>query len=254
MIKLDKVVDEASLDKAVDIVSNVCGTCSFQTLCAPVALNEQDMQELNVVTKQSRRLRKGECLFRAGERFHSLFAVRTGFFKMIATTVDGRNQITGFFMSGELLGLDGICAKRYACNAVALEDSEVCELPFEHFKKTCTQYPHLHHHFYQMMSQEIVRSHEAMLALANMCAEERLIVFLLNLSYRLNIRGFSSNDFILRMSREEIGSYLGVKLETVSRMLSHFSQEGWIRVDHKHIQLLKPEILKRMVSGCQPEV
>jgi CRP/FNR family transcriptional regulator, anaerobic regulatory protein len=227
-----------------------CSNCSLRELCLPVGLNREEMSQLDAVIRQSRRIKRGEYLFRSGEAFKSLFAVRTGFFKTCVSSQDGREQVTGFLMSGELMGLDGISSNIHGCDAIALEDSEVCELPFPRMESLGRDIPSLQHHFFRLMSREIVRDQNVMLLLGNMKAEERLAAFLLNLSQRLAIRGFAANDFILRMSREEIGSFLGLKLETVSRTLSKFQQQGWISVDHKHIQLQQPDQLKTMISGC----
>ncbi len=226
-----------------------CTNCSLKELCLPIGLKEEDFKQLNSVIKQSRRIKKGEYLFHFGETFTSLFAIRTGFFKTSVNTQDGRNQVTGFFMSGELMGMDGISTNKYACDAVALEDSEVCEFATERLDELAKYLPKINMHFLRLMSREIVRDQNVMLLLGNMRAEERLAAFLLNLSDRLRTRGFAANDFILRMSREEIGSYLGLKLETVSRTLSRFNQEGIISVEHKHIRLLKPDMLQEMISG-----
>ncbi|MBM7063530.1 fumarate/nitrate reduction transcriptional regulator Fnr [Neisseria elongata] len=230
-------------------MKTLCSTCSLRELCLPVGLRPDEFEQLDTVIKQSHRLKKGEFLFRSGESFHSLYAIRTGFFKTTVASQDGRDQVTGFFMSGELIGMDGICTHSHSCDAVALEDSEVCELPFGHMEALSKEIPSIQTHFFRLMSREIVRDQGVMLLLGNMRAEERIAAFLLNLSQRLHHRGFAANDFILRMSREEIGSYLGLKLETVSRTLSRFHQEGLILVEHKHIRLLKPELLSQMVSG-----
>ena len=230
-------------------MKTLCSTCSLRELCLPVGLRPDEFEQLDTVIKQSHRLKKGEFLFRSGEFFHSLYAIRTGFFKTTVASQDGRDQVTGFFMSGELIGMDGICTHSHSCDAVALEDSEVCELPFGHMEALSKEIPSIQTHFFRLMSREIVRDQGVMLLLGNMRAEERIAAFLLNLSQRLHHRGFAANDFILRMSREEIGSYLGLKLETVSRTLSRFHQEGLIMVEHKHIRLLKPELLNQMVSG-----
>ncbi|MEN3029564.1 MULTISPECIES: fumarate/nitrate reduction transcriptional regulator Fnr [Chromobacterium] len=227
-----------------------CSSCSLRELCLPVGLNREEMSQLDTVIRQSRRLKRGEYLFHSGESFKSLFAVRTGFFKTCVASQDGREQVTGFQMSGELMGLDGISTGNHSCDAIALEDSEVCELPFNRMETLSRDIPSLQHHFYRLMSREIVRDQNVMLLLGNMKAEERIAAFLLNLSQRLSTRGFAANDFILRMSREEIGSFLGLKLETVSRTLSKFQQQGWIAVDHKHIQLVKVDDLKNLISGC----
>ena len=216
----------------------------------PVGFQEEDFNQIGAVLKQNRRVKRGEFLFHAGETFTSLFAIRTGFFKTAVSTQDGRDQVTGF-MSGELVGTDGICLGKYACDAVALEDSEVCELPFDQIDELSEKIPQLYLHVLRLMSREIVRNQTVMLLLGNMRAEERLAMFLLNLSDRLYVRGFAANDFILRMSREEIGSYLGLKLETVSRTLSKFKQDGLIDVEHKHIRILLPRDLQSLVSGCQ---
>ena len=226
-------------------MKTLCSTCSLRELCLPVGLRPDEFEQLDTVIKQSHRLKKGEFLFRSGESFHSLYAIRTGFFKTTVASQDGRDQVTGFFMSGELIGMDGICTHSHSCDAVALEDSEVCELPFGHMEALSKEIPSIQTHFFRL----IVRDQGVMLLLGNMRAEERIAAFLLNLSQRLHHRGFAANDFILRMSREEIGSYLGLKLETVSRTLSRFHQEGLIVVEHKHIRLLKPELLNQMVSG-----
>ena len=230
-------------------MKTLCSTCSLRELCLPVGLRPDEFEQLDTVIKQSHRLKKGEFLFRSGESFHSLYAIRTGFFKTTVASQDGRDQVTGFFMSGELIGMDGICTHSHSCDAVALEDSEVCELPFGHMEALSKEIPSIQTHFFRLMSREIVRDQGVMLLLGNMRAEERIAAVLLNLSQRLHHRGFAANDFILRMSREEIGSYLGLKLETVSRTLSRFHQEGLILVEHKHIRLLKPELLSQMVSG-----
>ncbi|MDF7676369.1 helix-turn-helix domain-containing protein [Neisseriaceae bacterium ESL0693] len=234
-----------------EIVQKLCDNCSLKILCMPVGLYQQELEDLNAIVRQSKRIRKGECLFRHGEPFTSMYAVRTGFFKTTIASLDGRDQVTGFFMSGEILGLEGICQGVHHCDATALEDSEVCELPFESLEEAGTRFPSLQAHFYKLMSQEIMRDQCQMLMLGNMRAEERLALFLINLSLRLSKRGFAANDFILRMSREAIGSFLGLKLETVSRTLSRFSQEGWIQVEHRHIKILRPEALQSLTHYDQ---
>lgn len=235
--------------KSIPLTSQ-CATCSFYELCTPVTLENGEFELLDAVERQSRRIKKGEYLFHAGEEFSSLFAVRTGFFKTTVTLQDGRDQVTGFFMSGEMMGMDGIGMNRYSCDAIALEDSEVCEVRLESLEEAGRRAPKINTHFFRLFSNEIVRDQGVMLLLGNMRAEERLAAFLLNLSQRLYSRGFAANDFILRMSREEIGSYLGLKLETVSRTLSKFHHEGLISVEHKHIKILDSQALKKMVSGC----
>ena len=150
-------------------MKTLCSTCSLRELCLPVGLMPNEFSQLDAVIRQSRRLKKGEYLFRAGEPFTSLFAIRAGFFKTTVASQDGRDQVTGFFMSGELIGMDGICSHIHSCDAVALEDSEVCELPFTHIEELGQDIPSLRSHFFRLMSREIVRDQGVMLLWA-ICA------------------------------------------------------------------------------------
>jgi CRP/FNR family transcriptional regulator len=188
-------------------------------------------------------------LFRAGDSFQSLYAVRTGFFKTCVSSEDGRDQVTGFQMAGELLGLDGISHDRHNCDAIALEDSQVCVIPFSQLEDLSRDFTPLQHQFHKIMSREIVRDHGMMLLLGSMRAEERLAAFLLNLTQRLQARGFSASSLILRMTREEIGSYLGLKLETVSRTFSKFQDDGLLEVKQRHIRILDEAGLRQLISS-----
>ena len=227
-----------------------CSNCNLRELCMPVGLNEEQLKRIDEVVAVRRKIKRGAALFRNGETFTSLYAIRTGFFKTCVATEDGRDQVTGFQMAGEIIGLDGIVNDHHTCDAVALEDAEVCVMPFDRIEELSREVTALQTHVHKIMSREIVREHGVMLLLGSMRAEERLAAFLLNLVQRLHARGFSQSELVLRMTREEIGSYLGLKLETVSRTLSKFHHEGLILVEHKHIQILEPQALKKMVSGC----
>ncbi len=178
----------------------------------------------------------------------SLYAVRTGFLKTCVLHDDGREQVAGFHMMGELLGMDAIGSGKHISDAIALEDSEVCEIPFAEFERLSRDMPALQQHFHRIMSREIARDYGVMLLLGSMRAEERLAAFLLNLSQRFAARGYSSTQFILRMTREEIGSYLGLKLETVSRAFSHFQNEEIISVQNKNIEIKDLERLRTLVG------
>ncbi|GLR13711.1 transcriptional regulator [Chitinimonas prasina] len=228
----------------------VCSSCSLQELCLPLGLAQEEMIQLDDAINQRMPVRRGEALFRLGDAFRSLYAVRTGFFKTVVVSEDGREQVTGFHMAGELMGLDAFGTDQHGCTAIALEDCEVCELPYHRLENLALEIPALNRHLYKLMSREIIRDQGAMLLLGNMRAEERLAVFLLNLSQRMAARGFSSRQFVLRMTREEIGSYLGMKLETVSRTFSRFQQDGWIKVQGKQIEVLDLAAIKQLVSGC----
>jgi CRP/FNR family transcriptional regulator, anaerobic regulatory protein len=232
---------------------NSCTNCSLRELCLPLGLSQDEMQELDTIITQARPIKRGEALYRAGEPFRSLYAIRLGFFKASVISEDGREQVTGFHMSGELMGMDAISTDVHTCDAIALEDSEVCELPFNDIEDLSREIPLLQRHFHKVMSREIVRDHGVMLLLGNMKAEERLAAFLLNLSQRFAIRGYSSSSFHLRMTREEIGSYLGLKLETVSRTLSKFQDQGFIKVQNRLIELENIDSLKRLLNTCHDE-
>lgn len=216
-------------------IRSSCATCSLRELCLPVGLNDHEIQLLGDIVSQKRKLYRGGYLYRSGLKFQSLFAIRRGFLKTCVLEEDGRQQVTGFHMTGELLGLDAISSEVHTCDAIALEDSEVCEIPFTKLEEISIIIPSLMRHFHKLMSREIVRDHNVMLLLGSMKAEERLASFLLNLSRRFSMRGYSESDFNLRMTREEIGSYLGLKLETVSRTFSKLQDENIISVKNKHI-------------------
>ncbi|HSI57653.1 MAG TPA: fumarate/nitrate reduction transcriptional regulator Fnr [Ideonella sp.] len=226
-----------------------CSSCNLRELCLPVGLAKQDLERLDALVATRRSVPRGDTLFRSGDSFQSLYAVRTGFFKTRVSSEDGRDQVTGFQMAGELLGLDGISNDRHACDAVALEDSQVCVIPFSQLEQLSREFTTLQHQFHKIMSREIVRDQGVMLLLGSMRAEERLAAFLLNLTQRLEARGFSGSALILRMTREEIGSYLGLKLETVSRTFSKFQDDGLLEVKQRHIRLLDAPGLQQLLSG-----
>jgi CRP/FNR family transcriptional regulator len=230
-------------------LKTACSSCSLRELCLPVGVSDEDMAKLDNLVFVRRSVKRGEYLFRAGDRFDSLYAARTGFFKTKLLLEDGREQVTGFHMAGELMGMDGIGTERHTCDAVALEDSEVCVIPFERLEGLSREMEALQHHFHKVMSREIVREHGVMMLLGSMRAEERLAAFLLNLSQRLSTRGYSPNEFNLRMTREEIGSYLGLKLETVSRVFSRFQEEGLIAVQQKNIRMVDAAGLRKLIGG-----
>ncbi|MGZ5034143.1 MAG: fumarate/nitrate reduction transcriptional regulator Fnr [Usitatibacter sp.] len=210
-----------------------CTSCNLRELCLPCGLNEPDTELLGDIVYTRKRLRRGESLYRAGGAFDSLYAVRSGFFKSSVVLEDGRDQVTGFHMAGEILGMDGIGTDCHNADVIALEDSEVCIIPYEHLVG-----PRLQRQLHKVMSRELVRDQGLMMLLGTMKAEERLAAFLLNLSQRFVARGFSPNEFHLRMTRDEIGSYLGLSLETVSRLFSRFQEDGHITVQQKHIRIL----------------
>ena len=225
-----------------------CSNCNLRELCMPLGLSTEEIDRLDHVVANRRKVKRGTALFRNGEKFSSLYAIRTGFFKTCVASEDGRDQVTGFQMAGEIIGLDGIVNEHHSCDAVALEDAEVCVMPFDRIEELSREINGLQRHVHKIMSREIVREHGVMLLLGSMRAEERLAAFLLNLVQRLHARGFSQSELILRMTREEIGSYLGLKLETVSRTFSKFVEDGIVEVKHRHVRILDTEALARLVN------
>lgn len=215
----------------------------------PVGLTDQDLTKLDQLVATRRKIKRGDTLFNNGDKFTSLYAIRTGFFKTALATEDGRDQVTGFQMAGEIIGLDGIVHDRHTCDAIALEDAEVCVMPFDRIEELSREVTALQSHVHKIMSREIVREHGVMLLLGSMRAEERVAAFLLNLVQRLHARGFSQSELVLRMTREEIGSYLGLKLETVSRTFSKFVEEGIVEVKQRHVRILNTQALQNLVNN-----
>ena len=232
-----------------ETIKVACSNCNVRELCMPIGLTIEELSRVDELVATRRAVKRGATLFRNGEKFTSLFAIRTGFFKTCVTTEDGRDQVTGFQMAGEIIGLDGIVNDQHTCDAIALEDAEVCVLPFDRIEEISREVNALQHHVHKIMSREIVREHGVMLLLGSMRAEERLAAFLLNLVQRLQARGFSKSELVLRMTREEIGSYLGMKLETVSRAFSKFSEDGMVEVKQRHVHIKDAEGLKRIINS-----
>ena len=228
-----------------------CAACSMHQICLPMGLGETDMDKLDKIIGRRRKVPRDGHLYRVGDPFTNLYAIRLGHFKTHQIHPSGNQQITGFQMAGELLGMDAISTDRHHCNAVALEDSEVCEIPFSRLESLFGDMPTLLHHFHRMMSQEITREQSVMLLLGNMRAEQRFAAFLVNLASRYSVRGYSSTSFQLRMTREEIGNYLGLTIESISRLLSKFKKQGWIKVANRELELLDSVTLKAVAAGTQ---
>ncbi len=227
-----------------------CSICNQRALCLPGMTEDTAIGRVDRLVSARRRIKRGEMLYRAGEPFKSVYAVRSGFFKTFAITDDGREQVTAFHMGGEMMGMDGVGGEHYRLHALALEDSEVCIVPFARLEELSCEVRSLQHQFHRLMSQEIVRGQFVML-LAGMRAEQRVAAFLLNLSQRFAARGYAANEFNLRMTREEIGNYLGLTLETVSRIFSRFQDSSHIEVQQKHVRLLDPGSLKKLLQQAQ---
>jgi CRP/FNR family transcriptional regulator len=229
----------------------VCSSCNLREICLPVGLTKTELDYIDRRMVASRRkVARGETLYQAGDRFESVYAVWTGFFKTCLASRDGRDQVTGFQMGGEIIGLDGIGTRRHEVDAVALENSQVCVIPFDDLELLSVEVPSLQSQFHRIMSREIVRNQGVMLLLGSMYAEERLAAFLLNLTHRLQARGFSASSVLLRMTREEIGSYLGLSIETISRTFSKFQSDGLLFVRNRQIRITDPVGLQHLLDGA----
>jgi CRP/FNR family transcriptional regulator len=218
--------------------ANKCSTCVLGQFCLPVGLNQEEIGKIDSLVTERVRLKKGDALYRQGDTLTAVYGIKFGTLKTEYTLPDGREQITGFHLPGEMLGLDGIGNNQYQSNAIALEDSEACIVKFNEFEILARQIPSLQHQFHRILSKELTQDQRHLLSLGSLRAEERLASFLLNFSDRLAARGYSPSEYHLRMSREEIGSYLGIQLETVSRLFSRFTESGLIQIKQRHIKLI----------------
>jgi CRP/FNR family transcriptional regulator len=226
-----------------------CSTCHLKDLCLPCGLAGDDVKRLDGLMFGRRKIKAGQTLYREGDKFQFIYAVRSGTFRSGLMLKDGREQVTGFHLAGEMMGLDGAAAGTHATAAYALEDAEVCAIPYAHLNELAASNTNMQNVVARLMSREIVREHSLMMLLASMNAEQRLAAFLLNISQRMKARGYSPTEFHLRMARAEIGSYLGMKIETVSRTFTSFQQQGLLEVDKKYIRILDMEGLARLVDA-----
>ena len=197
-----------------------------------------------------RRLVRGERLFRTGDPFVSIYIVRRGFFKTCMLDGDGREQVTGFFMTGDLLGLDGLAGVQHGVEAIALEESDVGRLPFALLEMASRENPAVYRELNAALAREIMRHHETMMLLGSMVAHERLAAFLLDMSRRFASRGYSASEFVLRMTRREIASFLGLQLETVSRLFSSLAKNGMVEVRNKHVRIVDAPGLERLLKAA----
>jgi CRP/FNR family transcriptional regulator len=225
-----------------------CASCALRHVCLPCELPSGDVTRFGEIARAKRRVTRGAPLFHAGDRFEFLHAVRSGAFKTVGVSRNGEEKVTGFHLSGELLGLEAISAGRHSYTAVALEDSEVCAIPFAALEQMSLTVPALQHRLFQVISGDISRDQGLMLLLGSMSAEQRLAAFLLSLSRRYERLGYAASRYTLRMTRDEIGNYLGLTLETVSRLFSRFQRDGLIGVHQREIEIRDAARLREIVG------
>lgn len=235
---------------ALGSAARSCSGCSMHQLCLPTGLNDCDTQRLDKIISR-RKIPRDSFLYRIGDRFTSLYAVRVGHFKSYQQNLAGDRQITGFQMKGDLLGMDAINTERYQCDALALEDSEVCEIPFQMLETLFAQMPTLLHHFHRTLSQEITNEQKIIMLLGNMRAEQRFAAFLVSLSMAYAARGYSATRFQLRMTREDIGNHLGLTIESISRMIAKMRRDVLIQVRQRDVEILDMPALIRLASGTE---
>ncbi|HET8712020.1 MAG TPA: fumarate/nitrate reduction transcriptional regulator Fnr [Spongiibacteraceae bacterium] len=226
-----------------------CSGCRLSTICLPIALQAPDIERLDAIVQRGRPLHKGEYVYREGQTFTSVYAVRAGTLKAFSTTDSGEEQVTGFYLPGEIFGMDGLGKNKYVSSAIALETSAICEIPFERLSELSIHIPSLQRHFFQLMSQEIAHDQQLLAQLGKNTAEQRIAALLLSISARNARRKLSATQFRLPMSRTDIGNYLGLTVETVSRIFSRFQKIGLIASDHRETELLNLEELLAIANG-----
>jgi len=225
-----------------------CGDCRLGELCLPIALDASEISRLDEIVKRGRALSKGDYLYREGDPFTAVYAIRAGSFKTFRTSVDGMEQVTGLYLPGEILGMDGISSNRHGSSAVALETGSFCEIPFHQLEDLSVRIPSLQGRFFRLMGQEIVKDQQMLTLVSSNAAEERVASLLLSISSRNHRRKLSSTQFRLPMTRADIGSYLGVTLETVSRIFSRLQKQNIINVDNKEIHVIDMAALKSIAK------
>ncbi len=228
-----------------------CHSCSLSQLCLPHGLDAEELETLDGIIHHKPQIDRNAILFRSGALLKGLYAVRSGSFKTYRNTSDGAEQITGFYFPGELLGLDGFGDNIHQCTAQALESSSVCALTMQDFENLCCKIGGLRRQLMHLIGTEINQDHETLMTLGQMKGEERLAAFLNNLSMRLEQRGFSANEFNLSMPRHDLANYLGLAVETLSRMFSRMQDEGILTANRRNIRIRDWNRLKTLAHQDQ---
>lgn len=229
-------------------VKSACEACRVRELCLPTTLDDQDASLVDDLVVRREPLKKGDFLYRTGEKFKGIYALQFGAIKTYGVTLQGREQITGFHLAGEVLGLDAIDDEIHPCNAVALEKTEVCQIPFEKLEQLSTSIPGLLHNLSKVMSREILREEHVLMMLGGTTAEQRIVRFILNLQERMSKREIMGYSFKLCMSRQDISNYLGLALETVSRQMTQLQEKGILDIHNRYITILQPDILLKLAE------
>lgn len=229
-----------------------CSNCRLSRICLPIALEAADIDKLDSIIQRAKPLRKGDHVFRQNDDFRSVYAVRSGTLKCYRNTPQGEEQVTAFYFPGEVFGMDGISKNKYPGSAVALETAAICEIPFELLGELSIRLPNLQRHFFQLMSHEISEDQQLITMLSKNSAEQRIAALLLSISARNSQRKLSATAFRLAMSRSDIGNYLGLTVETVSRVFSRFQKSGAISADGKEVVITDAQKLRNAAEGISP--
>ncbi|AGY91506.1 hypothetical protein SPICUR_02465 [Spiribacter curvatus] len=236
------------VDSSVTRQQQTCTGCSLSQLCLPVSLDDADIGMLDGIVQHQPVLQRGAHLYQEGNAFRALYAVRAGSLKTYTTTESGDQQVTGFHLPGELVGLNAINRWTHPCSAVSLETTSVCELPFEQLEHLAADIPGLQRQLLRLMSREIADDQDMLLTMARRNADERLAILLLSLSERFGQRGLSATRFRLSMARGDLGNYLGLAPETMSRIFRRFQDQGWIRAEGREVELLAVDALESLAG------
>ena len=226
-----------------------CSSCRLNALCLPIALEKSEIHQLDDIVQRNRPYKKGDHLYRQADRFKSVYAVRSGSFKTYMLGTNGQGRVTGFYLPGEIIGMDGIAGEQYTNSAMALEHSSICEIPFTQLEQLSVQLPSLQHHFFAIMGNEITKDQQIHTLLSGYTAEERTASFLLGLSNRFAKASFSPTNFLLPMTRSDIGEYLGLTVETISRIFTALQKKGLITVRNREIEILDLDVLQAIVMN-----
>lgn len=226
-----------------------CSNCNLSELCLPRGLNAENLEKLDHVVKGSRPINKGQHIFRTNEAFKAFYAVRSGSVKLYDLNEAGEEQVIGFYFPGEILGFDAVEKHKHCCSAVSLETTTVCSIPYEKINEISSQIPELQDQVFRLMSRELSKENKLLLTINKRSAEERLATFIVSLSTRFKNLGYSAKEYNLSMSRQDIGNYLGLTIETVSRLFTKFQKNGLIKIDKKAIRLEDLETLHAICEG-----
>ncbi|HET6553077.1 MAG TPA: helix-turn-helix domain-containing protein [Dyella sp.] len=226
-----------------------CASCGLRELCLPAGINGDDLARLDATVRDKRTLERGKALYRVGDAFHSLFVVRSGALKTFVLNEEACQQVIGFHLPGEIVGVDALASGRHASQAEALERTSICELPFSELERVTSQIPTLHRQLLRVISREVVQEHQHLVTMGQQQAQVRLAIFLKSLADRYETLHRDGSHLMLPMSRQDIASYLGLVVETVSRLFTRFETMGILAVQRKSVTVLRPDLLAQL---CRP--